>query len=44
MKLCWKMPLSIHREMPLKSTMVSEVSISGVQSFAPMATPFKVQV
>ena len=29
------MPLKIHWNMPLKSTIISEVLISGVQSFAP---------
>ena len=36
MKLCWNRPLNIHWKMPLKSTMISEVLISGVQYFAPL--------
>ena len=35
----WRMPLNIHRTTSLKSTMISAVSISGVQSFAKQAPP-----
>ena len=37
MNIRWKIPLTVHWKMPLKSTMISEVLISGVQSFAPKA-------
>ena len=38
MKVHWKVPLKVHWKRHRRSTMISEVSISGVQSFAPRVT------